>query len=243
MTPPNKKSSKNINLRERLIFALDLPTINQAIALVDRLGDSVQFYKIGLELLMSGDYFVLLHKLKSLNKKVFADLKFYDIPQTVSSAVKNLSRFDVDFCTVHADNLVVRAACEQKGKMKILAVTVLTSHSSEDIALTGCANDVATTVIKRAKLSLDFGADGVISSGLEARNLRENLGNDFLIVSPGIRDQVDIEQKRSVVVEDAFRFGADYIVVGRPIRDAKDPVASAINIQKRIGAVFAEKLK
>lgn len=233
--------NKNIPDNERLIFALDVPTLNQAIALIDELDESVMFYKVGLEFLMSGEYFNLLKILRQKNKKIFADLKLLDIPQTIASAVKNLSQYQVNFCTIHSDNLAIPAAVRDKGQTKILAVSVLTSHAQSDLAQMGINDTVENAVLLRAKLSINLGADGVIASGKEAKMLRQKLGDDFIIITPGIRDDNDekADQKRTVAVEEAFGFGADYIVVGRPIRNAINPRLAAENIQKRIKKYFS----
>lgn len=225
---------------ERLIFALDVPNAEAALALVDRLGAAVQFYKVGLELCMSGDYFSLIAALKARGKKVFADMKFFDIPHTVAQAVANLAKHGADFVTVHGDPAIVRAAAVHKGNMKVLAVTVLTSMSDEDLASMGYVDNVAAAVQRRATYSQREGADGVIASGHEAAMLRETCGKSFLIVTPGIRLQTTADdQKRTLNVEQAFAAGADHIVVGRPIRDALDPKAAAAEIQARIHTLFA----
>ena len=224
---------------ERLIFALDLPTANDALAMVDHLGDAVTFYKIGLELCMSGAYFDVLTALKARNKKVFADIKFFDIPQTVGSAVKNLAKQGADCCTVHGDPAIVRAAAAHKGAMKIWAVTVLTSMTDQDLAQMGYADDVAGTVCRRARYSQQHGANGVIASGHEAGMIREICDANFDIVTPGIRlEKADDDQKRTLSIESAFSAGADYLVIGRPIRNANNPRSAAKSMQKRIAACF-----
>lgn len=234
-------SPKQIPVRERLIFALDVPTIAQAKEWVDRLGDSVLFYKLGLQIFMAGDYYELVDWLLARGKKVFCDLKFFDVPETVSLAVEQLKDRGVAFATVHGNDEVVRAAVKRKGKLKILAVTVLTSLDEGDLQDLGFQCNVEELVLSRARRSIEAGADGVISSGLEAKGLRDSLGEKFLVVSPGIRpveNRLADDQKRVVDVEDAFRNGADYIVVGRPIRNAPDPRAAAEKHQERIAALF-----
>ena len=251
-------STKPIPPRERLIVALDTPTAAEAKALVERLGDAAWFYKIGLELFMAGGYFELMEWLAARGKKVFADLKFFDIPQTVGSAVRNLAKRNAYFATVHGYDPVVDAALANKGGMRILAVTVLTSFDDQDLANAGYRNDVRTTVLARAKSALARGCDGIVCSGLEAEAIRRALGPKLILVTPGIRpfenrpndggrtQSVRVtsgrgldDQKRAVDVEDAFRYGADYIVVGRPIHAAADPAAAAAQIQRRIAALFA----
>ena len=236
-------SIKKIPRRERLIFALDVPTAAEAKQLVEQLGDAVQFYKIGLQLFMAGGYFELIEWLKGRNKQVFTDLKFFDVPETVKSAVAGLKSRGVTFATVHGNDAILKAAVETGSGVGILAVTVLTSLDKSDLVDLGFQCDVEALVLSRAKRALQIGCAGVISSGLEAPRLREHLGQQFLIVSPGIRPvenklvEVD-DQKRVADVEQAFRNGADYIVVGRPIRRAPDPRAKAEEIQGTIAKLF-----
>lgn len=233
-------SKKRIPTKERLIFALDVPSNEQAQALVDTLGESVHFYKLGLELFMAGGYVDMVRSLVNQNKKVMVDLKFFDVPETVRSAVRQLTKFQATFATVHGNEDILKAACEEKAALKILAVTVLTSLDQKDLDDLGFRCDVKTLVLSRARRALAVGCDGVISSGLEASALRATLGEQFLIVTPGIRPVANTDdQKRTVNVEEAFRNGADYIVVGRPIRDAPDPRAASEAIQSRITALFA----
>jgi len=233
-------SKKPIPTKERLIFALDVPSNEQAQTLIDALGDSVHFYKLGLELFMAGGYVEMVRSLVDQNKKVMVDLKFFDVPETVRSAVRQLTRYQATFATVHGNEDILKAACEEKAALKILAVTMLTSLDQKDLDDLGFLCDVKTLVLSRARRALAVGCDGVISSGLEASALRETLGEQFLIVTPGIRPVANTDdQKRTVDVEEAFRNGADYIVVGRPIRDAPDPRTAGEAIQSRITALFA----
>ena len=239
------RSHKKIPRRERLIFALDVPTVAEAKQLVDQLGDSVQFYKLGLQLFMAGEYFELIDWIKGKGKQVFADLKFFDVPETVKSAVAGLKSRGVTFATVHGNDAILKAAVESGSGVGILAVTVLTSLDQGDLTDLGFQCDVESLVLSRAKRALQIGCAGVISSGLEAPKLRQHLGQQFLIVSPGIRPvenklvQVD-DQKRVADVEQALRNGADYIVVGRPIRRAPDPRTKAEEIQETIAKLFTE---
>lgn len=236
MTPTPARPS--IPPRERLIVALDVPEVDDALALVDRLGDAVCFYKLGLELAMSGRYFELADALSARGKKVFADLKFFDIPATVAAAVRQLAKRGVEFATVHGNEAMIRAAVAEKGALKILAVTVLTSIDADDFRDLGIELEVEPLVLSRARRVVALGCDGVVASGHEARALREAVGEGFLIVSPGIRplESAD-DQKRVVTPREAFLNGADYIVVGRPIRDAPDPRAAAESIQATIAEV------
>lgn len=233
-------STKPIPARERLIFALDTSDTAEAKRLVEELGDEVNFYKLGLELFVGGGYFELLEWLSRRNKKMFVDLKFFDVPQTVGAAVRQLRGQHATFATVHGNDEIVRAACAEKHDVKILAVTVLTSLDKADIEEFGYRDiEVRDLVLARARRALKAGADGVISSGLEAEPLRNELGEHFLIVVPGIRPVANVDdQKRTVDVEQAFQYGADYIVVGRPIRSAPDRAVAARDIQQRIARVF-----
>jgi len=232
---------KNIDTRDRLIFALDVPDIDSAKALVEKLGDSVTFYKIGLELNMAGHYFELLDWLVARGKKVFVDLKFFDVPATVASAVRNLQNRGVTFATIHGNQSIMEAAAEAKGDVKILAVTVLTSLDRGDLDDLGFDCDVKELVLSRARRSLESGCDGVIASGLELPGLRDAVDEKLLVITPGIRpvdNRPEDDQKRVVSPEQAFKDGADYIVVGRPIRNADDPKAAAEAIQASIASVF-----
>ena len=224
-------------VRDRLIFALDVPTAVEARAWVNRLGDSVGFYKIGLELLTSGDYFRVLEDLAGRGKKVFVDLKFHDVPATVAATVRGLARYPVDFCTLHGQHDgMMRAASQEKGAIKLLAVTLLTSMDRSDLRPLGIDREPADVVLERALAARAAGCDGVIASGQEAAALRNASGPGFLIVCPGIRPAgpAGDDQKRTVDVFQAFAAGADHIVVGRPIRQATDPVAAAEAIQVQI---------
>lgn len=240
--PPAERSflsKKQLPSRERLIFALDVPSYDEAIAWVERLGDSVWFYKLGLELCMSGRYFDLVEELRRRDKKVFVDLKFFDIPATVAAAVRQLSKRGAEFATVHGNESMIEAACKQKGELKLLAVTVLTSLDEDDLGDLGCEVSIEKLVLSRARRAVQLGCDGVISSGVEARTLREALGSGFLVVSPGIRPiERQDDQRRVVTPRAAFESGADYIVVGRPIRDTADPRAAAQDVQQTISELF-----
>lgn len=232
-------AQKPIPIRERLIFALDVASTKEACALVEELGDSVLFYKLGLEFFMAGGYFEFLGWLHQRGKKIFVDLKFFDVPNTVASAVRALSRQPANFATVHGNDEILKAAVAEKGNLKILAVTALTSLDNSDLHALGFSVDVPELVLSRAQRALEIGCDGVVSSGLEAARIRNALGNNLLIVVPGIRPVANVDdQKRTVDVEEAFRLGADYIVVGRPIRAAADPAAAAEAIQRRIATLF-----
>lgn len=231
-----------MNNRDRLIFALDVPETERARELVEQLGDSVTFYKIGLELMMSGGYFELIDWLLERDKKIFTDLKFFDVPATVGRAVARLASRGVTFATVHGNQSIMEAAADAKGDtLKILAVTVLTSLDRGDLDDLGFDCDVGELVLSRARRALEAGCDGVIASGLELPAMRSAIDRRLLVVTPGIRpveNRPSDDQKRVVTVEQAFTDGADHIVVGRPIRDAEDPRAAAEAIQASIEATL-----
>lgn len=235
---------KEIPAADRLIFALDLPTAEDAFRLVDDLGDSVRFYKIGLELFVSSAprYMDLASTLAERGKKVMIDLKFFDVPETVGRAVARLSDVQATFATVHGNDGMLKAAVDNADGVKILAVTVLTSLDQHDLEDLGFEVDVAKLVLSRARRAIEIGCAGVVSSGLEAAALRESHGDGFLIVTPGIRpveNRTIDDQKRTVDLETAFRSGADYVVMGRPIRDAPSPKAAAETFQEEIAGLFA----
>lgn len=223
--------------RDRLIFAMDVPEPERAKELAMQLGDAVTFYKLGLELNMAGGYFELIDWMIAHDKKVFVDLKFFDVPATVGRAVQRLASRGVTFATIHGNQSIMEAAAAAKGDLKILAVTALTSLDRGDLDDLGFQCDVRELVLSRARRALEAGCDGVVASGLELPALREAIDNRLIVVTPGIRpvdNRPEDDQKRVVTVEQAFRDGADHIVVGRPIRDAADPRAAAEAIQKTI---------
>jgi orotidine-5'-phosphate decarboxylase len=227
---------------ERLIVALDLPSAAEARALVDRLGDAARFYKVGLELFSAPGCFELVAWLAGRGHKVFADLKLHDIPETVRRAVANLRGRGATFLTVHGHRSVMQAAAQEKGDLKILAVTVLTSFDQRDLDEVGSATTVEQLVLARARGAVETGCDGVIASGLEAARLKAEFKERLLVVTPGIRPvgTQAADQKRTVDAAQAFAAGADYIVVGRPIREAPDPRAAAAAIQQTIAKLFPE---
>ena len=229
----------SINNNDRLIFALDVPEISRAKELVLELGNSVSFYKIGMELMMTGDYFNLLDWLVENEKKVFVDLKLFDVPATVSKAVKRLSQRGAYFTTIHGNQSMMEAAAAEKGNLKVLAVTALTSLDQGDLDDMGFKCDVEELVTSRAKRALSSGCDGIVASGLELEHIRSEVDQKLLIVTPGIRpveNRKTDDQKRVVSVEQAFERGADYIVVGRPIQNADSPRETAEKIQASIEA-------
>lgn len=221
-------------LKDKLIVALDVPTAREAREIVARLGDAVTFYKVGHELLFSGGL-DLARALKGDGKRVFLDMKLLDIGNTMERSVANAATMGVDFLTIHGhDSKSVRAAVSGRGgsPLKILAVTVLTNLSAEDVSEQGSRMTPAELVLHRAALTEAAGADGVIASGQEAAALRAQSGSGFLIVTPGIRPAGGAagDQTRVMTPEAAIRAGADHIVVGRPITQAADARAAALNI-------------
>jgi orotidine-5'-phosphate decarboxylase len=240
-------STRSIPPAERLIFALDVPARDEALRLVRVLGDAVGFYKIGLELFVRPGCFELVDELLDMGKRVFADLKLLDVAETVGRAVRNLRGREGLFVTVHADAAALAAAVREKQGVRILAVTVLTNLDQRDLVEQGypATIEVGELVLSRARRALELGCDGVIASGREAARLREELGGELLIVTPGIRLAADRrvpgdDQKRVMSPREAFLAGADYIVVGRPIRDAAEgPRAAAERIQAEIAALFS----
>lgn len=217
--------------RDKLIVALDYPAYDEARVLVDRLGETVTFYKVGLELLFS-DGLALASELKNDGKRVFLDMKFLDIGNTVEKAVAAVSALGFDFLTIHGtDTKTMKAAVKGRGKapLKLLAVTVLTSLDQADLHDQGIVMSPAELVLKRTRLAQDAGFDGVIASGQEAAAVRAATGSRFLIVTPGIRLTGDAagDQTRITTPEDALRAGANHLVVGRPITAAADPKRAA----------------
>lgn len=227
--------------RDRLIFALDVPSIEEGRQWVERLGDSVTFYKLGLEFCMSGRYFELLDELTAAGKKVFADLKFSDVPATVRGAVKNLAGRGATFCTLHGTSGVYREVVPVRGAMKLLAVTVLTSVDEAEVREMGWNGPVEDLVSRRARVAVENGIDGLICSPLEVTRLRRELGPKPLLITPGIRaaeERGSDDQKRTLTLREAFLAGSDHIVVGRPIRKAADPRAAAERMQQEIAELF-----
>lgn len=225
-------------IRDKLIVALDYPAYDEARALVDVLGDTVSFYKIGLELLFN-DGLALASELKNDGRRVFLDMKFLDIGNTVEKAVAAVAEHGFDFLTIHGiDSKTMQAAVKGRGNapLKLLAVTVLTSLDQADLQEQGIVMSPAELVLKRARMAQDAGMDGVIASGQEAASIRAATSPMFLIVTPGIRlpggDAGD--QKRITTPEDALRAGANHLVVGRPITGSVHPKHAAERVLEHI---------
>ena len=228
---------------ERLIVALDVPNAIAGLELAAKLGDAAQFYKIGLGMLTGGGL-ALANELKQEHgKRIFLDMKLFDIGATVEAAVRGLAQFDLDFLTVHGDPQVVRAAAEGKrGKdLKILAVTILTSLDRADLdANLIRPGDIRDITLERAARALEAGADGVIASPQEAALIRAlPQAEGKLIVTPGVRPAGAAagDQKRIATPAAAIGDGANHIVVGRPIWQAEDPRAAALAINAELAAI------
>jgi orotidine-5'-phosphate decarboxylase len=222
--------------RDRLIVALDLSSVEEARAMVARLGDAVSFYKIGYQLGFAGGL-PFSQALIDAGKQVFVDLKLHDIANTVAQGVKSVARLGASFLTVHAYPQTMRAAVEaREGQLRILAVTVLTSYDNTDLAAAGYGLTVTDLVTRRAAQARDIGVDGLVCSPEEAANLRTIVGDKLTLVTPGIRPagSKPDEQKRIATPAAAIAAGADYLVVGRPIIAAPDPRAAALAIIEEI---------
>ncbi len=230
--------------RDRLIVALDVPNVDAARAMVATLGESVSFYKVGMQLQFASGGMAYVQELLDGGKRVFLDAKFYDIGETIRLAVENVARMGVDFLTIHANAPTLRAAAEGRGDsaLKVLAVTVLTSLGPDDLDDLGFGGmGVEQLVLKRARQTMEAGVDGVIASAAEAAAIRAMAGDRLTIVTPGIRRATDAlgDQKRPVTPADAIRAGADHLVVGRPITKATDPRREAEAIQREITEALA----
>ncbi len=227
-----------MNAKDRLIIALDLASAEEAQTVIDALGEAGTFYKIGYQLMPIGGL-DLAKRLTDADKKVFLDFKFHDIGATVERGVKSVTTFGGDFLTVHAEPDVLKGAVDGRGddkRLKILAVTVLTSLNQDSLTRMGIDIALPDLVLKRAEFAAEAGADGVIASAKEAAAIKARFGDALTIVTPGVRPAgADAnDQKRVVTPADAIAAGADHLVVGRPIIAASDPAASASAIQDEI---------
>jgi orotidine-5'-phosphate decarboxylase len=233
-----------MDVKDRLIVALDVPTVKAAEAMIETLGDAVSFYKIGYQLAFAGGL-GLADALVRAKKRVFIDLKLHDIGNTVGKGVESVARLGATFLTVHAYPQTMRAAVEarQGSGLRILAVTVLTSYDDADLAAAGYARTVVALAGERAAQARDIGVDGLVCSAEEASRLRAIAGPDMVLVTPGIRpagaDKGD--QKRIMTPAAAIRAGADHLVVGRPIVAASDPKAAATAIVAEIAEAIRQR--
>ena len=227
------------NMRDKIIVALDNPSISKQTEIIEKLGDKINFYKIGLGSIASGGI-ALANELKAEGKRVFLDLKLFDIGNTVETAVSGISQFELDFLTVHGDPHVINAAVKAKGrsKIKILAVTFLTSLNRKDLDNSMIQKGkLENLVSERARRAFDSGADGVICSPNEVKKIR-SLKNSFgkIIVTPGIRPKgsENFDQKRICDPATALNNGADYLVIGRPITEAENPLLEVNKMTSQI---------
>lgn len=229
-----------------LIHALDLPTVSQAKERVHILKEAVSFYKIGLQLMMDQDCWHLVDWLHKKDKRIFIDLKFFDIPNTVAAAIQRLAQRDIFCTTVHGIDTILKAATEAKknNPLKILAVTVLSSIDQNDVEAQNLKCSLTELAKLRATHAQNIGCDGVVCSGNDVRGIRDILKASLCIVTPGIYYQSASakDQKRSLTIEQALLSGADYLVVGRSIANSPDPYATACNIQQEITHIRAQKI-
>lgn len=232
-------SRPNIPLEERIIFALDLADPREALALVDRLAGRIRFFKVGLQLFFAGGWPVVEY-IVAKDCKVMLDLKLYDIPATVRLAVRQFADRGITFTTVHGYGPVVEAALAADTGVQILAVTVLTSFGAEQVQELNYAGSVEDLVLQRTDTALRLGCHGVVCSAREAALLRCRLGRNFVMVTPGIRPAGSDpgDQQRIATPGQAITDGADYLVIGRPIRDAADPDRCLAALQQEISAAL-----
>ncbi len=233
-----------IAARERLIFALDVPSASEADRLLDRLQGQISFVKIGLELFTAAGP-DMVRRVRERGMRVFLDLKFLDIEETVRRATARVAAMGVDFLTVHANRKALTAAVQGRegSSLKLLAVTVLTNFDSHDLRDMGIQRTVRDLVTARALLASEVGCDGVVASGEEPEAIRQKLGTRFVIVTPGVRPAgkgVD-DHARATTPTQTIAAGADYLVIGRPIRDAVDPVATVGEIVAEMQAAFDKR--
>jgi orotidine-5'-phosphate decarboxylase len=234
----------NINLNERIIFALDVPNPDEAKQWVKKLDGDIKFFKVGLELFLSG-WWDIVDFIIDRGNQVMLDLKFFDIPETVHLAIQQVKDRGVSLTTIHGNDAIIKAALSDRGNVKVLAVTVLTSFDESDMRQMGMTGSVEDLVLIRAKKALALGCDGVVSSALEAKPLRDELGNDFLVVTPGIRPESSVlgedDQKRIATARNAIINGANHVVIGRPIRTADDPTSTIKKLQDEIAQGLASR--
>ncbi len=235
---------KNINLNERIIFALDVPNPDEAKQWVRALDGDIKFFKVGLELFLAG-WWGIVDFIIDRGNKVMLDLKFFDIPETVHLAIQQVKDRGVTFATIHGNDSIIKAALLERGNVKVLAVTVLTSFDESDMRQMGLTGSIEDLVLIRSRKALSLGCDGVVSSALEAKPLRDELGNNFLVVTPGIRPESSIpgedDQKRIATARKAVINGADHVVIGRPIRMSVDPISTIKKLQDEIAQGLANR--
>lgn len=228
---------KNIALNERIIFALDVPSSSEAKQWVAKLDGDIKFFKVGLELFLSG-WWDIVDFIIDRGNQVMLDLKFFDIPETVHLAIQQVKDKGVTFATIHGNDAIIKGACADKGNLKILAVTVLTSFDESDMRQMGMTGAVQDLVLIRAQKAVELGCDGLVSSALEVKLLRDQLGANFYSVTPGIRPSSSVpgedDQKRIATAKQAIINGADHVVIGRPIRTASDPLSTIKRLQDEI---------
>jgi len=237
-------SVKTIKLNERIIFALDVPNPEEAKQWVRKLDGDIKFFKVGLELFLAG-WWDIVDYIIGRGNKVMLDLKFFDIPETVHLAIQQVKDRGVTFATIHGNDAIIKAAVSDRGDVKVLAVTVLTSFDESDMRQLGLTGSVEDLVLIRARKALELGCDGVVSSALEAKPLRDELGRNYLVVTPGIRPESSVpgedDQKRIATARKAILNGADHVVIGRPIRTATDPIAIIKKLQDEIAEGLASR--
>lgn len=234
------ENMQNIPVNQRVIFALDCADPGEALSWVERIDDQVKFFKVGLQLFLSGGWPVVDH-IVSRGNQVMLDLKLYDIPATVRLAVEQFKDRGITFTTVHGYGPVVEAALAAGSGVNILAVTVLTSMGKEELVELNYQGTVEELVMERAKKVLALGCDGVVCSAQEAATMRRELGKEFAMITPGIRplDAAVNDQQRIATPAQAILDGANHLVIGRPIRDAEDPAATIDAIQQEISTALA----
>ncbi len=235
--------------KDYIVFSLDVPSLKEAEQYIVLLSEYVGMFKVGLELFISSGP-EIIKIIKALGKaKIFLDLKLHDIPATVSRAMASIADLGVDFATVHCGenkDMLEASVAGSGGKVGVVGVTVLTSISGEDIDAAGFrsefSSDISQLVMKRAQMAMEAGCIGVVCSGLEAKMIKDNIGKDFIALTPGIRPSWEgmnkDDQRRITTPAQAIENGSDYLIIGRPIRDAKNPKEAAISIAEEIEAVL-----
>jgi orotidine-5'-phosphate decarboxylase len=236
-------SKRSIALEKRIIFALDVASVDEAKQLVERLEDHIRFFKVGLQLFLAG-WFPMVDWIVKRNLEVMLDLKFFDVPQTVAAAVSQLKDRGISFATVHGNDAILEAAAQAGSGVNILAVTVLTSLDAGDLRDLGFQCAVEDLVVSRARRAVQVGCAGVVCSGLEVPRLRAELGDRFFVVVPGVRPVENRpldDQKRVVDVRGAFLNGADHVVIGRPIRNAANPELLVSDMRLHIAEALKQR--